>query len=326
MRNKLLDQIRLIAAFMVVLIHAPLPGKAGQVFEAISRVAVPLFFMVSGYYALGKSKEKLLKSARKTAIMLLWSVGVYFVWGVLWSLYKRTTAEYLIKFFSAKSILETFVFNNGVILGHLWFLLALLYCYLIYTYILRKASPFVQTTVSAVLLISFFVVRELLKISGVSNPVYYLRNFMFVGIPFFLIGGLVNRYKEHLINLATPFWVGLMCVGVAVTLVERFSVDCCDLYAGTIIAAVALFVFAQKPGLIVGNMLAEMGEKYAGDIYIFHSLIITLLNAAASVVGILSLGVFTWIRPVIVFIASIAVSYLRIAIKKKMFKNSKSLN
>ena len=317
MRNKLLDQIRLIAAFMVILIHAPLPGVIGQLFEAVSRVAVPWFFMVSGYYALGKSKEQLLKSARKTVVLLLWSTGLYFIWGILWSLYKGTTMTYLAQSFSVRTLVETVVFNNGSLLGHLWFLLALLYCYLLYALFLRKMSLPVQGCVSAVLYIGFFVVREILKMNGVSDPVYYLRNFLFVGIPFFLLGGIVNRNKERFLHGSTSLLAVLVCAGTAAAIVERFYMGCCDVYIGTGVAAVALFAIAQRPGIPTANVLADVGEKYAGDIYIFHSLIISVLNAVASIAGVLYLGLFVWIRPVLVLAISIGVAYCRQALKRQ---------
>lgn len=318
MRNKLLDCIRLLAAFLVILIHAPLPGKAGQAMEAVSRVAVPLFFMISGYYAWAKSKERLLKSAKKTGILLLWSVSLYFVWEILWYSYKGTTAEYLDSVFSARTFVETVIFNNGSLLGHLWFLLALLQCYLFYALVLRKTSLPIQTGLIVVLLLGFFLIREILKLNSVSDPIYYLRNFLFVGIPFFLLGGIINRQSAHFVGLPTPVLAVLVCTGTAVAIVERFTVGCCDLYAGTVIAAVALFVLAQKPGISGNKVLAALGEKYAGDIYIFHSLIIGVFNAAASVAGILHMGVFAWVRPVLVFAVSIGVAYVRQALKKQL--------
>ena len=319
MRNKLLDQIRLLAAFMVILIHAPLPGMVGQTLEAVCRVAVPLFFGISGYYAFGKSKEKLMKSAKKTAVMLLWSVSIYFLWGILWSVYTGTTAKYLAEYFSVRTLAETVFLNTGVLLGHLWFLLALLYCYLIYALLLRKASLRVRTGLSVALLAGFFLVRELLKMKGISDPLYYLRNFLFVGIPFFLLGGIINQQKERLIRLPAFFWIVIACAGTAAAIAERFFVGCYDLYAGTVVAGVALFVFTQMPGIPTGNFLANLGEKYAGDIYVFHSMIIVILNAAASVIGVLHTDVFVWLRPAMVLIASIGVACIKSLLERKVF-------
>ncbi|WP_442863929.1 hypothetical protein [Blautia sp. KLE_1732_HM_1032] len=40
---------------MIVCIHAPFPGKFGAYFTTLTRVAVPIFFMITGYFY-GKRK------------------------------------------------------------------------------------------------------------------------------------------------------------------------------------------------------------------------------------------------------------------------------
>ena len=318
MRNKLLDLIRLIAAFMVILIHAPLPGVAGQAVESVSRVAVPLFFMVSGYYAWGKSKEALMNSAKKTAALLLWSTAVYFVWGALWSLYQGTAVTYFTSILSVRTLVETVVFNNGSLLGHLWFLLALLYCYLLYTWFLHKVPLSAKMCISAVLYVGLFLVREVLKMNGAADPVYYLRNSLFVGIPFFLLGNVIHQQKEWVVRYSTAFLVTLIGVGTLAAVAERFCIGCCDMYVGTGVAAVALFILSQKAELPTTNLFADIGAQYAGDIYIFHSLIIGVLNAVASLVGILQVSAFAWIRPVLVLVISIGVAYCKQVLERKM--------
>lgn len=44
------DILKALCAFLVVCIHAPFPGIVGDYFTALSRVAVPIFFMITGYY------------------------------------------------------------------------------------------------------------------------------------------------------------------------------------------------------------------------------------------------------------------------------------
>ena len=156
--------------------------------------------------------------------------------------------------------------------------------------------------------------------NGVADAVYYLRNFLFVGIPFFLAGGIVKSLQTRVLRMPPFGWLAIACAGTAAAIVERFCVDCCDLYIGTGIAAIALFVFVQKSGIPANNVMADLGEKYAGDIYIFHSLLSVLLNAAASVAGVLEIGLFAWIRPAVVLAMSLAVAWVRQALKRKLLK------
>lgn len=49
-RNEGIGILRLICAFLVVCIHIPFPGAIGQFIKAVARVAVPVFFISSGYF------------------------------------------------------------------------------------------------------------------------------------------------------------------------------------------------------------------------------------------------------------------------------------
>lgn len=49
-RRKGIDILKCLCAFLVVCIHAPFPGIIGEYFIALARIAVPTFFMISGYF------------------------------------------------------------------------------------------------------------------------------------------------------------------------------------------------------------------------------------------------------------------------------------
>ena len=50
-KNYLLYTIRGGAALLVVLIHSSFPGRFGIYIKSTARIAVPIFLMISGYYA-----------------------------------------------------------------------------------------------------------------------------------------------------------------------------------------------------------------------------------------------------------------------------------
>ena len=45
-----LDILKSICAFLIVNIHAPFPGEAGAYFLSLTRMAVPVFFMITGFF------------------------------------------------------------------------------------------------------------------------------------------------------------------------------------------------------------------------------------------------------------------------------------
>ena len=49
-KYNLLNAAKLVAAFLVVSIHIPFTGNFGSSVIAVARIAVPFFFMVSGFF------------------------------------------------------------------------------------------------------------------------------------------------------------------------------------------------------------------------------------------------------------------------------------
>jgi len=130
-----LDLIRVVSIFMVVLIHASSPvlnaageltlsnWMAGNVYNAIARACVPLFFMVSGYLLLGKQETIsafYIGRIKKVIVpFLIWS-AIYLIW-------QNGYANYT--FFNALKAI-VLVIITGPAYYHLWFLYALLPIYL----------------------------------------------------------------------------------------------------------------------------------------------------------------------------------------------------
>lgn len=310
MRNKTIDQSRLIAAALVILIHSPLPGVVGNIIESVARIAVPFFFMVSGYFAFGLERDRLKRQTVKTLKLLIWSVAVYFAWELLWSLYKGTTVTVLKTYFSLETLFETFVLNTGTLLGHLWFVLALLYCYIIYR-LFYKSMPKVKLMVAIVLIISFFVIREILRNIGVSNTVYYLRNFLFIGMPFFLIGSIFAQTRIILKKSSKKALYFVALTGLILSISERLLIGACDLYIGTVLASVSLFLLSQSEDIPTSNFLASWGARFSRDIYVFHVIILGVINIAASLLGIITNVAFLSVRPILLFALCLAVLILK---------------
>ncbi len=57
-RNLGIDILRLICAFLVVFIHYPFQSGIGNDLSAICRIAVPIFFIITGFYYIDTEKKK----------------------------------------------------------------------------------------------------------------------------------------------------------------------------------------------------------------------------------------------------------------------------
>ena len=60
-KNYTLELLKLFASYMVVFIHVLFYGQTGVIMDTLARFAVPLFFLVSGYYSFQIRDEKIKK-------------------------------------------------------------------------------------------------------------------------------------------------------------------------------------------------------------------------------------------------------------------------
>ena len=130
-----LDLIRATSIFLVIIIHVSSPllngwddlssfdWMAGNVYDSLARVCVPLLFMVSGYLLLSRQesiRSFYINRVRKVVLPL-------FIWSVIYLLWRNDYSSYT--FFNAiKAII--FAILNQPAFYHLWFLYALLTIYL----------------------------------------------------------------------------------------------------------------------------------------------------------------------------------------------------
>ena len=83
MRSEQIDVLKAVCAFLIVCIHAPFPGVVGEYFTALTRVAVPIFFMITVFFyvdvvgrgrRIAKIKKIFCLSVKANVIFLIWKV------------------------------------------------------------------------------------------------------------------------------------------------------------------------------------------------------------------------------------------------------------
>lgn len=290
-----LDDFRMVAAFLVVAIHtSPLLAftETGDFFltRILARVAVPFFFMVSGFFALkgentGGTVRKFMK---KTAILYGISMLLY----VPLNLYNH--------YFQMEGFLKNFlkdIFFDGTFY-HLWYLPAAIEGAAVAYFLLKKLGNKGALSVSLVLyLIGLFgdsyygVIKGIPGLSGLYERIFsisaYTRNGIFFAPVFFVMGSIwagklsAGKGKPHHISFVVPA-AGLAECFLAMTaegmLLHRFSIQRHDsMYVMLLPTMYFLFwlltAFRQK-----GNPLLR---KIAMIIYIIHPYMIVLTRMGA---------------------------------------------
>lgn len=315
---------------MIICIHVPFPGMIGTMMTPLSRIAVPLFFMITGYYySFTKERKHEKKQLNKIIRLFAGANLLYFVWDLLKAfLVGNSVTTELNKMLSVKSLLKFILFSDSPFGEHLWYLGAILYVLLIIMFFEKKWSRENLYPVVPLLLLADLVFGKYsLLLFDRTVPYILVRNFLCVGLPYFLIGDWI--YTRN-IKIKPDTAKLLIVVFICTTLAERFMLEAFsvnaerDHYLSTTFLAVFVFLLAvQHEEKYTSNgisLLCNIGAKLSTNIYILHPIVITV-TAKIVVYGscyVSPLGVwYSYMAPFVIFILTATASWMLIEITKK---------
>ena len=292
-----LDILKCLAAYMVVVIHfghwdstSELDILLGGVFNAETRFAVPVFFMITGYFypsiiKRGRFKGHLLKIVSMTLFATLF----YFCFNVLfYSLNGGNAEEYLAKVFSLRHLFGWVLINSVPVEIHLWYFYAVIYA-LVVLYLADRLHLQRHLYIFSLVALVVCVCVNFTPYTG------YCRNFLFMGLPFICLGRLIGESKHvsFILNLSSRYLWGVFLVSIilvgldymffSVVIGKTFVREC---YLFTCFVALSLFVLALKynshPNKLE-RVFSLIGKKYSAYIFIFHiacgKIILCLMDA-----------------------------------------------
>lgn len=279
-RTESFDILKFILAFLVVVIHTGFSGYIGGSILAFARVAVPLFFMITGYYIPTMNTNKFGKHLKKILFLTITSTLFYLLISYIKSFCgTEVSTDWVAEKFNFKSICIWILFNESPYSGHLWYFYALLYVFLI-LYIFRRLK---NIDCLYKILPILFLCNYLLSFASI----FYYRNFLFTGLPYVLLGCLLRKHEEHLLNLF-PKSSFLTIVFILFTLGLGFELliynwlglsTYRDHYLFTLPMVVCIFLLVlQHPHYGAGSYIALIGRKYSAYIYILHPFFISLIK------------------------------------------------
>lgn len=313
-RLGMLDALKGICCILVCLLHCPFPGRTGLVIQNIAGISVPIFFIIAGYGASGNKDNYSEHRNRHIARNFFLTILVICFYGAIMILRIKIIN------INSNTLLRTLYLNDidftGA--GHMWFSLALVYCYVLYTY-LSRFNNYVKIGL-ATFLLSFNVGIRFFD----SFEWHMVGNWLLYGIPFFLIGDLINDniclIRKRITN---KFCYKVMLLCMAVSLLGVIY-PVYNLYMiGNLLLPVVCVVHA---------ILAEkswksfeiLGKKYSILIYSFHPFFIEVLNSLERRWTLLSNKMlWNYMKPIFViyltFLFAVLFVYI-INIIKRIFK------
>ena len=331
-RNSTIDVLRLLAAFLVVFIHSgvhSLDGKVGflgTILLVFGRLAVPFFFVVSGYFLYSnydKQVSRVAKSVPKLLNIFILSSLLYFIFfGWYFGSYSFTAS-----LITPSTIFNMIAFNHPIYNEALWFLLALICGSLV---VLLNAK-YVKKDWLLMILASFFYVASLL-VSNYSQfinieqvNVSYYRNFLGEGLLFIMIGYMCSKYASRLqaISYIKLFSYSMLCL--ALYFIEFYAVRTnvespADIYIMFPILSVLIITWSIKyPNVLSKTVVPMLGAQIALYIYILHILFlysIEILYARLGIDGGQSIAAI--VRLLVAFLLSLGLGYLYYVGKKRI--------
>jgi len=276
-RNICLDLFKYVLAFLVVLIHF---NKKSTLIP-LCRLAVPTFFMISGFFVYCDDKtteegrnKKFIKSSLKYLLIGFLFYIIYdfincFRYGNnLGSFFKGLFYEDFVN----KFILRNIPITSG---SHLWFMIALFVISIVHYFCCKFNLTKYYPIISPILIIISLCFRGyfhfFFNYSIASN---YTRNAIFMGFPIFAIGYMLGKYKNKDFKVWQTIIFGVLAVGIwALSVVEK-NIMILEFYICSVVASIFFILFftsLKTPENKFTNWYYKwIGKTPTFYIYIFH--------------------------------------------------------
>lgn len=310
-----LDFLKFVCSFLIICIHGYFPGNFGTLVKAFSRVAVPIFFMITGFFYYDRKTSQKKNQMIKIAKLIIISNIVFFAFYSLFYLIKGDLSEYFEKSFSVKNLIKFIALNESPFGYHLWYLGAILYVLIIALLLNKFKLEKIMYLIVPLLLVCNFILGTYSNIIFNKDLDYLLvRNFLLIGLPHFYIGVYIKKIYEEkklifvrrnlLIILSFLFTFSIIA---ELLILKSFNGTITKShYISTTCLSVTLFILAvtdKKHSGRLYNCGVSIGRNYSTLIYIIHPMWIVALNYVTEKIGIYKL--YYTVRPLVVFAATL---------------------
>jgi len=272
-RNHAIDLMRLVMAFLVVTIHYPFAGKAGNVFITFGKTAVPFFLVVCGYMLYRDSiKETMTRLVKQTRRILIFFLASNLFYAAAVALYDKVVEGKvnMRPYFTSKAMKDFLLYNFSPFSEHLWYLGSLLYA-LVILIVLNKLRFLKPALYLGPVLIAAYVV---LSHMGIGEP-YQLRNAILVGLGYTMTGMLIRRYEKKILSLkALPAILGILAIGASIAAVielNTYKKGVAVPFVGCEILTITIVLLCLRfPNFGEGTYAEKLGRTCSLPIYIMH--------------------------------------------------------
>lgn len=337
-RNYSLDVCRFFAALFVVMCHVDIfieNAEGLYLFMArfAPRVSVAFFFAISGYYYMGAMMQK--KDVFKKQFFSL--LKVYTAWSLIYYL-----ASFVVNVVMEGYDLKTFLVERVVFFAtrgsysHFWYFTALIYA-VIFATIAFKCGEKKGLAVLNILSLALFVLGNLgssyyqigMKIPVICDVISQdrdsfevFRGIFCMGLPYFMIGYVLQRFQDMIENINAIKMKLLLLVTGILYIAEIFLLsnvlkwyEYPEVFFMLYPFAMVILIFLIKNPKPDWERFAGVMKRLSGYIYYVHPLLILILGVVESKVGIKMHSVLIYL---IVIVTAVVSGKILIAVSRKI--------
>ena len=270
-RNILLDYSRLVLAILILIIHTDFAIEIpilGFMSDTVARLAVPVFFVINGYFLESKISDKIAVNKYLKHLVL-----IYLVWTIVYIPF--------MDFKSSQLDLGILRYIVVIISGyfHLWYIAALILSVLILR-IFKNISLKIIVTISCLFHLLGLVINRL-YLFDIQIPTSTLTtNFLFVGLFYVSIGSYIKRYDiiSRMVNFKSLYSISLVCF--IVLLIEGYMLFLygkpSSFYIALPLLCPLLFIVLMKKGKT--SEVSSGAANLSASVYFVHPMVIYLLR------------------------------------------------
>ncbi|MBD5225748.1 MAG: acyltransferase [Bacteroidales bacterium] len=269
-----IQMLKLVAALFVVQIHTE--SAIREYLMPLCRMAVPLFFMISGYFLVsdnGTLEAPRLRRAFVKVLKLTLAVNViYFIWRVILS---ASHGFDFLQYAATAECWTDFLLTGRTFGIHLWYLTAYLQSLaLFYVAVRLRMENLLLWLVPVCIAVNIALGSyHSLFFDGVTDEAVH-RNFFTIALPCFGLGVLFRRCEHRLPSVQTLLTCAALLLALMIT--ERLLLGGekymhGDIALATIPMACVLFALCLCLSPVAGaGMFSSLGRNYSLDIYVYH--------------------------------------------------------
>lgn len=206
--------------------------------------------------------------------------------------------------------------------GHLWYLGAILYVLVIVAVFDKMNCKKILYFLTPLLLCGDLILGKYsLVLWDREFPVYVVRNFIFVGLPYFCIGRVIRDRSMEKVKKRTLV-IFVVCFS-GTSLIEHYILVNIgmnayrDHYISTTFLAVAVFLLFFK--VRRSNKTSSIiGRDYSTWIYVLHPIFISCISAFIRMVDLFE--IYEFIAPFIIYLSTIIFLWIVFRIKDRVMK------